>query len=144
MLCPCDTALDGASNTWLFDDHLCHNDYNKSSSYKSSLPSSLPMLRGSFTPHPFSCYYSPPALSKHMVIQSEKTTISCMPWFSFIINNTAVIKMSIRIPSLVTPFLLVYVMIMGTRDCLSAFSATHTAIGWWWCVPVILFPWRFK
>lgn len=44
MLCPCDAALDGASNMWLFDDHLCRNDHNKPSSSRFDLPSSLPIV----------------------------------------------------------------------------------------------------
>lgn len=102
------------------------------------------LLRGFFTPHPFSfCYYSP-SLKKHMVMQSTKTASFSMPLFLFIINKMVVMKMNIRILRLVIPFYWVSSMIMGMRACLSSFSSMHTTIGWWWCVPIMLCPWQFQ
>jgi len=98
------------------------------------------LFKGYFMPHLFPhCYYFP-ALNEHMVMQSTKTSSPFMPWSMYIINNMIVIKISIQILRLVIPFFLVSSMLMGTRAFLSSFSAMHTAMGWWWCVPIILFP----
>ena len=64
--------------------------------------------------------------------------------FTFIIKNMIVIEMNFRILRLVIPFLVVFGVIMGMRACLRSSSAMHIAMGWWWCVPIIIFPQGFQ
>ena len=61
-----------------------------------------------------------------------------------LINNMIIFKMNIWISRLVIPFLAIAGVIMVMRACLSAFLAMNTVMGWWGCVPIILFPWRFR
>lgn len=74
----------------------------------------------------------------------QKTTSFSMPWLTFIINNMILIEMNIRILRLVIPLLVVFGSIMVMRACLSSFSTIYTVMGWWWCIPIILFPWWFQ
>ena len=67
-----------------------------------------------------------------------------MPWVTLMINNMIVIEINIRILRLVIPFLAISGVIMVMRAYLSSFPAMSIVMGWWWCVPIILFPRRFR
>lgn len=102
------------------------------------------LLRGTFTPHPFVCCYYFPTLRKCMVMYSTKGTCFSIPWFTFIFNNMIIIKMDIRMSRVVILFFAVSSVSMAMRACLSSFLAMDTTMGWWGCVPIISFPWRFR
>ena len=74
----------------------------------------------------------------------HKRYIFFIPCFTFTINNMIIIEMNIWISKLVIPFLAISGAIMAMRVYLGSFPTMGTTMGWWGCVPIILFPWQFR
>lgn len=67
-----------------------------------------------------------------------------MSCFMFIIKNMIITEMNIQMSRGAIPFLIISGVSMVMRACLNSFPTMDTAMGWWGCFPIILFPQRFQ